>query len=237
MYVEDFVLRRHLPDLPQVSATFNTFVAYSTGSSSIVLMGEPNTDSNKPPKVLPSLQHRSIISVVLGDYHRAALTSNGELLTWGAFSSGALGLGDPYELEPGKPGGFRDIGERERSRRARIPPPEVPQPAAVRFDHEDKRPVERFCFAVSASGWHVGALVIDVNEEEANSAEDEASEDDAGPSMPGSFDGSRRLERRNNSGSSSGRGMPEDPNMTSARAFPGLRIGFAARGAYRGRGN
>ena len=54
------------------------------------------------PRVIPELQYKSVISVVLGDYHYGALTSTGKLLTWGAYSNGALGLGDPKDIEPGQ---------------------------------------------------------------------------------------------------------------------------------------
>ena len=56
--------------------------------------------------MIPSLQKRSVISVVLGDYHYAALTADGKLFSWGAFSKGALGLGDPYIIPVGQPGGY-----------------------------------------------------------------------------------------------------------------------------------
>lgn len=113
---------RHLRNLPrhQISGNFKTFTAYSTGSESIVLTGNIESDpaanlaspsTHTPPfkpTILPRLQspHNSVIFVVLGDYHFGCLTSTGKLLTWGAFSKGALGLGDPLDLDAGKPGGF-----------------------------------------------------------------------------------------------------------------------------------
>jgi SCF-associated factor 1 len=38
----------------------------------------------------------------------------------------------------------------------------VTVPTEVRFDHEGKRDKEMFCFAATAAGWHMGALVIDL---------------------------------------------------------------------------
>ena len=55
--------------LSKVTATFEHFVAYSTGSSSIVLVGDTDTKPDSRPKVIPQLQNKSIISVVIGDYH------------------------------------------------------------------------------------------------------------------------------------------------------------------------
>ena len=140
------------------------FTAYSTGSASIVLLGDTNTTPFSQPNIIPTLQNRSIISVVMGDYHNAALTADGKLLTWGQYSNGALGLGDPFELEPGSPGAFATASQRDLAReRRRDRPPEVRIPTEVRFDHTaGKKPRDRFCFAATAAGWHTGALVIDL---------------------------------------------------------------------------
>ena len=132
-------------------------MAYSTGSSSIVLLGDTATSAATQPKIIPELQHKSVISFNIGDYHNAALTAEGKLFTWGNYSSGALGLGDPTHLEPGAPGScFVD-----HQRRYRGTLPAVKQPTEVRFDHEGS--VNKgFCFAATAAGWHTGALVIDL---------------------------------------------------------------------------
>jgi len=100
----------------------------------------------------------------MGDYHNAALTADGKLFTWGQYSSGALGLGDPLELEPGSPGAFATAHQRQLAReRGRFTrPPDVNIPTKVSFDHSGKKPKDRFCFAATAAGWHTGALVIDL---------------------------------------------------------------------------
>jgi hypothetical protein len=46
-------------------------------------MGHQETTADSDPTVLPELQHKGVISVVLGDYHFGALTVTGKLLTWG----------------------------------------------------------------------------------------------------------------------------------------------------------
>jgi len=147
----------------QISANFEHFVAYSTGSSSIVLLGDTETASGTQPKIIPELQNKSVISVVIGDYHNAALTAQGKLLTWGSYSNGALGLGDPTKLTPGTPGGFADLAsQRFAITHGRGQPPAVERPSEVKFDHINEKPIERYCFAVTAAGWHTGALVIDL---------------------------------------------------------------------------
>jgi SCF-associated factor 1 len=140
-----------------------TFTAYSAGEHSVVLIGGTDTNADSQPKVIPELQNNGIISLALGDYHNIALTSKGKVLTWGAYSAGALGLGDPTTLSPGTPGAFRSEERRQMALdRERGEPPAVEVPTEVRFDYGRKNPKERYCFAVAAAGWHTGALVIDL---------------------------------------------------------------------------
>ncbi|KDR80661.1 hypothetical protein GALMADRAFT_241020 [Galerina marginata CBS 339.88] len=199
--------------ITHITANFVNFVAYSTGSSSIVLVGDTSTKPDSPPKIIPELQNRSIISVVIGDYHNAALTATGKLMTWGKYSNGALGLGDPLKLEPGTPGGFADFAARKTAEeRRRGEPPAVNVPSEVRFDHNNKKPRDRFCFATTAAGWHTGALVIDLEsgeEEEIVQSQSDASPLIAGPS----------------------RSQWESPPIIP---LPGIfRMGHAARGNFR----
>ncbi|KXN90148.1 SCF-associated factor 1 [Leucoagaricus sp. SymC.cos] len=204
--------------ITHVSAHFNNFFAFSTGSSSIVLQGSTETTPDSKPVVIPELQHKDIISVEIGDYHKAALAANGKLYTWGQYSHGALGLGDPHSLPVGAPGGFANHGDRE-SRWAE--PRQVMVPTEVRFDHGRKIPKDRFCFSVTAAGWHTGALVIDLEPDE--------NEDDDNIQM--------KYEELSEGGP---RRRPwQDPTTPAAnvphRGAPFIyRIGFAGRGLYRG---
>lgn len=128
-----------------------------------MLLGDTDTTPTSQPNIIPALQNRSIISVIMGDYHNAALTADGKLLTWGQYSNGALGLGDPLELELGSPGAFATETRRDLARETGIGiPREVSIPTEVRFDHTGKKPRDRFCFAATAAGWHTGVLVIDL---------------------------------------------------------------------------
>lgn len=153
----------------KISATFLTFTAYSTGNSSVVLLGNDDTNASTPPNIVPALQNRSIISVVLGDYHFGALTEDGTMLTWGSYSNGALGLGDPVTLPAGTPGGYNEPVERNphaipvapgifRGPLTPLPPvtmfdtpPQVSEPTQVRFDQIDGKD-DKFVFAITASG-------------------------------------------------------------------------------------
>jgi len=172
--------------ITHISANFLHFVAYSTGPSSIVLVGDTNTQSESQPKIIRELQNKSVISVVIGDYHNAALTANGKLLTWGAYSNGALGLGDPFKLEPGTPGGFASSEARAAAERHwRGTPPGVDIPTEVRFDHNLQKPRDRFCFATTAAGWHTGALVIDLEPGEGEDEVEQIEDLHDRPSHPG----------------------------------------------------
>ena len=143
------------------------------------MRGSVASDETSQAEIVPELQYNSIISVVLGDYHSAALSADGRLYTWGAFSLGALGLGDPKDIPVGEPGGFA-TQERRRAalqgvRGGRVP--DVKIPTEVRFDHGGRRR-ETFCFAAAAAGWHTGALVIELED---NKEDEEVNQ----PSFPG----------------------------------------------------
>ncbi|PSR71036.1 hypothetical protein PHLCEN_2v13084 [Hermanssonia centrifuga] len=219
--------------ITHISAHFKTFVAYSTGPQSVVLIGKFDTDNivhppneELKPTMIPYLQYQSVISVVIGDYHYGALTSAGKLLTWGAFSNGALGLGDPTKIEDGQPGGFRTREERLAVMDARghmpFSPPDVRVPTEVKFDHMEKSKKEKSCFVATAGGWHTGALVVDLEPEDESEGEEEEALD-----MPGAFPTTEAL-------------PPAEP---AAHAIPLIRIrggmmpfriGFAGRGLARG---
>ncbi|KAG8885209.1 hypothetical protein FRB99_004479 [Tulasnella sp. 403] len=150
--------------ITHISAHFQSFVAYSVSAtvspnSSLVLLGK-KTDNEVvafDQTIYPKLLDQSIISLVFGDYHSVALTSTGKLLSWGAFSNGALGLGDPGRLAIGAPGGYAD----ENHRLYRREPSRVEVPSEIRFDWEGDT-TKKFVVSVAAGGWHTGALVIDL---------------------------------------------------------------------------
>ena len=129
----------------------------------MVLKGGQNTAPETLPNIIPELQNRCVISVVNGYHHFGALTSSGKLLTWGRYSWGSLGLGDPGKLPAGSPGGYA-----KDQARTYEPPPEVTVPSEVRFDHglTAEGRFERYCFAAAADGWNTAALVVDLAEDE-----------------------------------------------------------------------
>ena len=223
-----------------------------------MLMGKFETEGNQQnrppvePIIIPELQYQSVISVVVGDYHYGALTSTGKLLTWGSFSNGALGLGDPLKIQPGQPGGFANNNDLEFSRNQyflRVTPPEVRVPAEVNFNHLVAKPKQRFCFSVAAAGWHMGALVINVEPGQEGEEEDVLKEEAL--DMPGSY----TLPDTTNRHGAPARGdgtvniqpYPLAPALEEnyGHTVPILghrggmlpfRIGFAGRGLPRGRG-
>ncbi|KAJ7623151.1 regulator of chromosome condensation 1/beta-lactamase-inhibitor protein II [Roridomyces roridus] len=211
--------------ITHISGHFQKFFAYSTGASSVVLGGDVQTTEDSEPSIDPALQHKSIIAVHVGDWHNAALTSSGKLLTWGGYSAGALGLGNPTDLTAGTPGAFSTERQRldalERGFANALPNTETP--AEVRFDHARKTPKDRFCFSACASGWQTGALVIDLepDAEESEEEELEEGEEEEAPRQ-------RRFHRS----------LPiQTPHQPALPVGGGIfRVGFAGRGATRGRG-
>ncbi|KAG5637293.1 hypothetical protein H0H81_005088 [Sphagnurus paluster] len=155
--------------ITHISANFNHFIVYSTGSSSVVLIGDTSTDVDSDPKVIPELQNKSIISVVLGDYHSVALTAGGKVLTWGDYSAGALGLGDPATLTPGTPGAFdsqerRSVAlERSWGRPPRVEVPTEPDTeedaVTIELEPED-RPLPHSILRGRGRGRHGHAPII-----------------------------------------------------------------------------
>jgi SCF-associated factor 1 len=138
-------------------------VAYSTGASSIVLIGKVDPDTQEwNTIVFPELQNRGVISVVLGDYHYGALLEDGKLLTWG--QANGCGLGNPFTLPVGVPGGFKTEENKIHAQDRRVLIPTIEAPTEVRFDHGLKQRRETFVFGVAAAGWQMGALVIDLGE-------------------------------------------------------------------------
>ncbi|KAF7360781.1 RCC1/BLIP-II protein [Mycena venus] len=163
--------------ITHISAQFEKFYAYSLGSFSVVLMGNTDTTEESPPHIEPALQNKSVISIVVGDWHNAALTASGKLLTWGGYSGRSVGTRGPHHaLPPGTPGAFETEELRLRAlNRGLGTPAGTEVPTEVRFDHATRveRPKERFCFAACAGGWQCAALVIDLDD----NGEDEISEE------------------------------------------------------------
>ena len=157
----------------QISAQFDSFFVYS---SSTVFKGETGTTPGTSPTIIPELQNKSVISVAYGysnygltsyfntlaSSHFGALTSSGKLLTWGKYSSGALGFGDLRDLPPG---GYAEGGQVQAHVRTYFgTPPEVTVPSEVRFDFRLRAEgrVERYCFATAVGERHMGAIVVDL---------------------------------------------------------------------------
>lgn len=114
-------------------------------------------------EIIPALQDKSIISVGIADYHKVALTIDGKLYSWGSFSRGALGLGEPDKSPVGAPGGYRTRRQLNQARAGSYTDvPDVEIPAEIHFEHGEK---ESFCLATTTAGWHAGALVIDLDPE------------------------------------------------------------------------
>lgn len=129
-----------LPTITHISAQFTTLAAYSTpstGNGSKVLLSrveriEPGCGARVRPLDVPGLDDLPVVHVTAGDWHWAALTSKGEIYTWGQNSQGQLG------------NGTNDVQD---------------APTRVEFPQgEDGR--DAFAFSITAAGMQTGALVL-----------------------------------------------------------------------------
>ncbi|SCU97172.1 LAME_0F18800g1_1 [Lachancea meyersii CBS 8951] len=87
------------------------------------------------------------VSLSTGDYHTVALTSRGKIFTWGLESElcGCLGLGDREVI----------VNERHAGRIENLRSTRVLKPTLVKLGDTDYT-----CLAVTAAGWHTGALIL-----------------------------------------------------------------------------
>lgn len=104
-------------------------------------------------------------SVECGDYHFGALTSSGELYTFGGFSNGALGHGVDNE---------RLSVEQQGPSRAVEIPSRVTFVDPFRPDLEPKS--QEYCFNFAMAGWQSSALTVDLRAGEGLDEDDDYDE-------------------------------------------------------------
>jgi SCF-associated factor 1 len=201
--------------ITHITAHFQSFTAYAVDSvkeHGLVLFGDAESEEESRPQILPALQGIGVIKVCLGDYHKGALTSEGKLLTFGGYSSGALGhghrnsrLGTPQQQGQNRPAPVQLGG---------LSMYDIANPQEVIF--APNRPDSKFVFNAAFSGWHSLALVVDLE-----ARDDGDSDEEPAQPMPGS--------------------MPRPPaNPTQGNHFTSgvfnprfVRLGYAARGLRR----
>ncbi|KAL7424224.1 hypothetical protein Q5752_001810 [Cryptotrichosporon argae] len=201
------------PTTTHISAQYETLATYSpTSAHSLrftrVPANFPEAGTWRPSHV-PELEGKRVLQYVAGDYHSAALTTDGVLYTWGQNAHGQLGLGAAAT-------GVRLGSVQDR-------------PTKVEFADEDA-----FVFAVTAAGWHTGALVLGDPRERAKDAvavpveqaQGDTDEEPHAP-MPGAFPGPTPL---------TGTGMGMGAGLGGGMRGGMFRIGFAGRGVARGAG-
>ncbi|WPK24237.1 hypothetical protein PUMCH_001504 [Australozyma saopauloensis] len=130
------------PLFTKISGSFKSFSVFT--SNGLVLLGNIDGDcENWIPELLPEIQNTGVIDIVNGDYHKLALTDDGELWSWGIElqRNGCLGLGDLSSST--------DDTIINEGLNARVTvPKKVPKPSKGRW------------LAVTAGGWHSGGLFI-----------------------------------------------------------------------------
>jgi SCF-associated factor 1 len=119
-----------------ISAFFHSFAVYSLNGA--VKLGTHETGLEQQPTTMDELD-QNICKVTFGDYHSGALTINGDLLTWGSYSRGALGHGS----------------DNAPTRFAVFQQQQEPRPRKIEtLQH-------MFVFAASFGGWHSACLAFE----------------------------------------------------------------------------
>lgn len=152
------------PSITHISAQWINVFTYSaaTDTSSVqVLIGRidayaPDTGRTATPRVLPGINDLPILQVVAGDWHYAALTTTGEMYTWGQNTYGQCGTG-------GGPEDGRILRHGGRN---------VDNPTRVTFPKDGDK--DAFVFGITAAGMHSGALVLGHPRSEEEKARDKA---------------------------------------------------------------
>lgn len=161
--------------------------------------------------------------VCLGDYHFLALLSNGQVLSWGSYSAGALGLGHPNHphqrlLERPTQSDPSSQNEEHDVHGDRTTPTALQSFSGTEGDWETsgQKISRRYVFAITAAGWHSGCLAFGL---------DEDVDEDVGLGV---------LKQEVKDSPSQSRGSNLNPNGRLR-----FRIGYAGRfmGIGRGRGN
>lgn len=221
--------------ITHISAQFTSLTSYSTLPPSRVHHARlPNysltgAGAQFRPDPLPSLQGQGVIQVAIGDYHYAALTSRGEMWTWGQGGAGQLGLG-----QRGSRGGEK-----------------VDEPQMVKFEDDDEvgEGEKAFVFLIAAAGHHTGALVlgrrkradeeeeavqVKVTSESTGDGITRGEHDGPTANMPGAFPTTRPQSLNRPSGPSGNSSTPAPTSRPGEQLALGLshfRIGFAGRNA------
>ncbi|KAI9637852.1 regulator of chromosome condensation 1/beta-lactamase-inhibitor protein II [Dioszegia hungarica] len=215
------------PQITHISAQFTSLTSYSTLPPSRVHHARlPNysltgASAQFRPDPLPSLQGQGVIQVAIGDYHYAALTSRGEMWTWGQGAAGQLGLGQKGSRGGDKVDEPQMVGEGEKA----------------------------FVFSIAAAGHHTGALVLGRkkrSDEEEEAVQVKVTSESTGDgitrgehdgptaNMPGAFPTTRPQSLNRPSGPSGNSSTPAPTSRPGEQLALGLshfRIGFAGRNA------
>lgn len=123
---------------------YNKFAVLT--NDGLVLLGAKESET---PTVIPQLQDKGIIDVVMGDYHYLALTKGGDVLSWGVESGncGCLGLGDKNYFTANNSNISNDLGHNRGM--------SVSIPSLVKNPTKDGK-----WLSVAAAGWHTCGIYI-----------------------------------------------------------------------------
>ncbi|ABN65395.2 predicted protein [Scheffersomyces stipitis CBS 6054] len=141
-------------EFTRLNCCYTNFVVF-TNDDDVLIGGrshleDSSEESESPPKIIPELQKQNIKSVEIGDYHFLALTTDGNILSWGLESSncGCLGLGAKEEfVQNNGPSVVKDLGPNKGM--------EVLVPTRVK-----NPPIPGKWVSIAASGWHSAGVYV-----------------------------------------------------------------------------
>ncbi|KAK6464616.1 regulator of chromosome condensation 1/beta-lactamase-inhibitor protein II [Scheffersomyces coipomensis] len=136
----------------KLNCCFRNFVVFTNYDS--ILLGNKDDEDSKV-KIIDELQHQNIKSIEIGDFHYLALTTDGNILSWGNESKncGSLGLGSKEILLEQRPETNNEIIDHARDGFT------APKPLLVK-----NPPFPGKWVSIAASGWHSGGIYVPIED-------------------------------------------------------------------------
>ncbi|KAL6454195.1 SAF1 SCF-associated factor 1 [Candida maltosa Xu316] len=141
-----------------LNGCFNNFAVFTNhdqvllGNFNHLIHREDENEEGRNPIILDELQGQNIKSVVMGDYHYLALTTDGQVLSWGVEpdSCGCLGVGYKLNLKDRYPPDVVQLEGRAVN---------ILKPVPIKSTGEKGKWV-----AIAAGGWHSGGIHVPIEE-------------------------------------------------------------------------
>lgn len=149
IYSNGIVQQLHVPvdgELVKITVCFTILALFTSQKCYTIKIKSNKLDLDSLVELQLDEPDDRIISLATGDYHTVALTTKGQIYTWGLESQlcGCLGLGSPERV----------IDDEHRGRWDSTRNMRVDRPTRIKLDSSYT------CVAVCAGGWQSGALIM-----------------------------------------------------------------------------